>query len=310
MKSPTTSVAASVADRRPLLSVILSAWATKAFSYFPQLVGCVLLAAAVAKAHALATDSVLASSFWNSRWFLTCLVLVELALGLWLWSGLHPRWSRVATFCFFFAFADFNFYLALRGEACPCLGKLHTPPWTMVLLDVGVLFGLATWVPAGSRQSSFQPGPRRLYAFVILYALVAAPTCWTMIDYGHQGVGLDLRVDGRLQRVADLDLKNPGSEDILAPLAKASGLTFTIDERLSRNPPEYGRIGPTTSKIWSAMMFVAQEQRRPARWDQTADGYHLQQVGLLGSRLTPWFLSAGLGTVLLSVATVKGLRRR
>src|SRR6516162_2660636 len=80
----------------------ISAWVRKELRLCPYVVAVGLLAAAFLKTHALATDSVLGIRFWNSRWFLIGLVLVECGYGLWLLFGLYPRWSRVGALCLFF----------------------------------------------------------------------------------------------------------------------------------------------------------------------------------------------------------------
>src|SRR5947209_5245125 len=67
----------------------------------PITVGFVLLVAALAKGHELATAPVADKDIWTSRWFLIGVVELELFLGLWLVSGLYARAARyVALTCF------------------------------------------------------------------------------------------------------------------------------------------------------------------------------------------------------------------
>jgi hypothetical protein len=90
-------------------------------------------------------------------------------------------------------------------------------------------------------------------AFFGIYLLVAIPALITMMHHFPRGIIVPLRTDERLRERVECDLKNPTSEQILGALEKQTGISFTIDEWHITHPPAYGRLGPTTLKVWSAM---------------------------------------------------------
>jgi len=55
--------------------------------------GLLLLIAAALKGHQLATEPVPETGLLTSRWFLIGVVEFELFFGLWLLSGLYPKWT-------------------------------------------------------------------------------------------------------------------------------------------------------------------------------------------------------------------------
>src|SRR5262249_46748666 len=97
---------------------------------------------------------------------------------------------------------------------------------------------------------------------------------------------------------ATMDLKNPSSEEILAALGTSTKMSFSMSDRLLRDQPDYGRIGPTRLSAWSTMIMLAETQEIPVRWEKTPDGYHLASALPFGNRLTPWLISAAVGLVL------------
>src|SRR5260370_42288000 len=75
-----------------------------------------LLTAAWAKGHKLATDSTWGDRLWDSRWFLATLALGEIGFALWLVIRLFPEWAWILANSFFFLFAAVNVFLAMVGE--------------------------------------------------------------------------------------------------------------------------------------------------------------------------------------------------
>ena len=106
--------------------------------------GLVLLTAAGLKAYQLASEPVLDTGLFDSRWLLIAVVEFELLLGLWLLSGLYPRASRLVAVGCFAAFAGVSLWKALSGETtCGCLGsRIAVHPWFTFAFDclaVGLL---------------------------------------------------------------------------------------------------------------------------------------------------------------------------
>ncbi|MBN2022776.1 MAG: hypothetical protein JW809_08260 [Pirellulales bacterium] len=101
------------------------------------LLGLLLLAAAVLKAHQLATEPVLGAGLLDSRWVLIATVEFELFFGLWLLAGLLPRLTWAAAIGCFVLFAGVSLHKALSGAAsCGCFGRVEVNPWYTCTLDV------------------------------------------------------------------------------------------------------------------------------------------------------------------------------
>ena len=90
------------------------------------LAGVLLLAGAVAKGHALATRPATGGSFLDTRWFGIVWMEVELALGVWLLSGLWARRAWAAAVLVFGVFSVVTLAKAVRGDAsCGCFGVIE-----------------------------------------------------------------------------------------------------------------------------------------------------------------------------------------
>jgi hypothetical protein len=141
------------------------------------LLGLILSLAAAFKGYELATEPVTGSGVFDSRWSLIVVVEVELALGLWLLSGMHPRETRWGTLVCFAAFAVVSLYKALSGEdSCGCFGKLSISPWYTLIFDAFVIVVLlVAIVPTNcyARQIMRFTVPEYL-VFLALFATPAA----------------------------------------------------------------------------------------------------------------------------------------
>lgn len=153
----------------------------------PAVLGLVLLAASILKAHELATGTVAEDGLLTSRWFRITLVELELALGLWLFSGSYPKQARLAALVVFAGFCLVSLYQALTGAAsCGCFGKLHINPWNTLLFDLLAVSVLWRWNPrmagehllGGGRSHSF-----RIVAFGLLFLLAGIPAALAMSSY-------------------------------------------------------------------------------------------------------------------------------
>lgn len=176
------------------LSRIRGCWsATRSF------VAIVLPVAAVLKGHQLATEPVAGDSLFTYRWSMVLQVEFELALGLWLLSGLWRRlaWAT-ALVCFVF-FSGVTLHKGLSGEtSCACFGVVEVSPWITLALDLSIVTLLAIFhPPLRSRQTTTRPRWRLGLAAAALAA-----------------VGVPLGLAGALYRPAELgpDGKIVGSE--------------------------------------------------------------------------------------------------
>jgi hypothetical protein len=126
----------------------------------PVLIGVVLLTAAALKIQQLATDASQENSLFTSRWLLTGLVEFELALGLWLLSGAHPKQARRMALAAFAGFCFVSLYQARTGApSCGCFGKISVKPWHTLLFDLAIEVMLWRWKPGiHKRMSMFREG--------------------------------------------------------------------------------------------------------------------------------------------------------
>jgi len=103
-----------------------------------RMLGGLLVTAALLKGHELFTLPVANKDLWSYRPFLIFQAECELALGLWLLSGLWKRWAwRISLLCFGL-FCGVTLYKALTGAAsCGCFGQIQLNPWiTLLAIDV------------------------------------------------------------------------------------------------------------------------------------------------------------------------------
>ena len=100
--------------------------------------GLLLIISAALKVHQLLTEPIISQSFWSSWEFLVFHVPLELALGVWLISGLLRKAGWLAGTLCFGVFIGFTLYRALIGaESCGCFGTVHVNPWiTLSAIDV------------------------------------------------------------------------------------------------------------------------------------------------------------------------------
>jgi hypothetical protein len=114
-----------------------------------EVLGVLLLTAAVLKGHELLTVPAVNKDLWSWRPFLILLVELELALGIWLLSGLFKRLAWLAGLLCFGLFCCVTLYRGLTGAAsCGCFGTVHVNPWiTLLAVDLPALLALALFRP-------------------------------------------------------------------------------------------------------------------------------------------------------------------
>jgi hypothetical protein len=114
-----------------------------------KVLGLLLLTAAVLKGHELLTVPVANKDLWSWRPFLIFQVEFELALGIWLLSGVFKRLAWLAALACFSLFSCVTLYKGLSGAAsCGCFGRVHINPWiTLIAIDLPAVVALSLFRP-------------------------------------------------------------------------------------------------------------------------------------------------------------------
>jgi thiol-disulfide isomerase/thioredoxin len=121
-----------------------------------RLLGLLLLAAACLKGWQLITEPVANKGFWANRTLLIGVVEFELALAIWLMSGMFRKvaWlAAVVCFCFF---SCVTLYKGVTGaDSCGCFGAVKVNPWvTLLAVDLPAVAALLLFRPAFSFPKS------------------------------------------------------------------------------------------------------------------------------------------------------------
>jgi hypothetical protein len=111
--------------------------------------GLLLLAASVLKGYELLSTPVANADIWSNRAFLIFTVEFELALGIWLLSGLFKQAAWLATLGCFLVFFGVTLYKGLTGAAsCGCFGTVQVNPWiTLLAVDLPAILALLVFKP-------------------------------------------------------------------------------------------------------------------------------------------------------------------
>ena len=120
-----------------------------------KILGILLLIASVLKGRQLLTEPVANNDIWSYRPLLILTVEFELALAIWLLSGLFKKAAWLAALLCFSAFSAVTLYKALTGaESCGCFGSVHVNPWiTLFAIDLPAVTALSIFRP----RLSFPP---------------------------------------------------------------------------------------------------------------------------------------------------------
>jgi hypothetical protein len=111
--------------------------------------GILLLTAAILKGWQLLTEPVANNNIWSYRPFLILTIEFELALAIWLLSGLFKKAAWLAAISCFSLFSMITFYKGLTGaESCGCFGSVHVNPWiTFFVIDLPSVIALSIFRP-------------------------------------------------------------------------------------------------------------------------------------------------------------------
>jgi thiol-disulfide isomerase/thioredoxin len=124
-----------------------------------KVLGLLQVAAAVMKGYELLTVPVANADIWSNRYFLIFTVEFELALGIWLLSGLFKRAAWLAAMGCFVLFSGVTLYKALTGAAsCGCFGTVQVNPWiTLLAIDLPAVVFLSIFRPNIEAHRVFSP---------------------------------------------------------------------------------------------------------------------------------------------------------
>jgi hypothetical protein len=109
-----------------------------------KLLGLLLLAAAVMKGYQLLTEPVVNKDIWANRAFMIFTVEFEIALGIWLLSGVFKKLSWLAALLCFSLFSIITLYKGISGaDSCGCFGSAKINPWiTLSAIDIPAVIAL------------------------------------------------------------------------------------------------------------------------------------------------------------------------
>ena len=109
-----------------------------------KILGILLLTAAAMKGYQLLTEPVANVDIWSNHNFLIVIVEFELALGIWLLSGLFKKAAWLAALICFSLFSAITLYKGLSGaDSCGCFGSVQINPWiTLFAVDIPAVIAL------------------------------------------------------------------------------------------------------------------------------------------------------------------------
>ncbi|MSQ95253.1 MAG: hypothetical protein EXR98_11950 [Gemmataceae bacterium] len=101
----------------------------RASGWIMRIPGTLLLAAAALKTWGLGVDPVGQMGLFSTPEVQMAVILFEVFLGLWLWSGMNPIGSWLAALATFTGFFGISLYLGLIGQTSyGCFGRVQTSP--------------------------------------------------------------------------------------------------------------------------------------------------------------------------------------
>jgi len=150
-----------------------------------RLLAVILLMAAALKAWQLLTEPVANADIWTYRPFLILTVELELALAIWLLSGLFKKAAWLAGLLCFSLFLVITLYKGVTGaESCGCFGSVHVNPWmTLFAIDLPAVIALALFRPE-LRLPPPLPSLRR-FAISGCLALIALSTTTPILAFNE-----------------------------------------------------------------------------------------------------------------------------
>jgi hypothetical protein len=192
-------------------------------------------------------------------WLDPVMVLYEAALGFGLLFARRPARLWLVTVATFAVFVGFNLRAIWIGQAsCGCFGAVTVSPWGALVLDLGVLALLATWVWLDRETRILRTSARGTVGFLLGFGLAVAIMFGVVsIGFGSvAGARAYLRRDelyldppvvdlGRVpageasERV--ISVYNPGSSDVRVVGGTASCACTLIQDLPATIPPGQSR---------------------------------------------------------------------
>lgn len=156
-----------------------------AYGVCSRIIGLVLCAAAIGKAHQLATEPVLETDLFTSRTFLGVFCLVEFALSLLMLVGLAPKTTRVLALLWLSGLAGVSVARVAGSQsavdsACGCFGKWPVTTAQALSFTLVALAVLALCIPSYA--------PRVSRAALILRLAVYAGIVFPVGIYGGAAI--------------------------------------------------------------------------------------------------------------------------
>jgi hypothetical protein len=156
----------------------------KANNILLKVLGILLLTGAAMKGWQLLTEPMANKDIWSYRPFLIFVIEFEIALGIWLLSGLFKKAAWLAILACFSMFSIVTLYKGLTGAAsCGCFGSVHVNPWiTLFAVDIPAVIALVIFRPA----LSFLRKQESIAAFVqnVLIPLPSIPRFAAIFSVG------------------------------------------------------------------------------------------------------------------------------
>lgn len=250
-------------------------------------VGAFLVATAALKGHEVAYRGAFRSYL--------LLIVPEYLLGLWLLSGLYGKAARLVAMLFFAGFLETALWAALAGrKSCGCLGVIDINPRLMVVIDFGVLAGLALLRPAIPERTVLTHR-LRYRGFLIMAIAFGVPGFLTTTAFRRESPRAHvLRHDPVLHdtRVA-VHQRQPSTQDLLGLLAKA-GLRVSVDDAVKpyfhAPQPVWKTIKDHTSRSWAVFEAISDCMPVKTRWLKANGVYVLIEDDPL-RRAKPYWLS-------------------
>ncbi len=150
-----------------------------------KILAVILLVSAVLKGWELLTLPMAEIDIWSNRPFQIFVVQFEIALGIWLISGMFKKAAWVAALGCFTVFSVMTVYLGLTGAAsCGCFGPVKVNPWiTLFVIDVPAVIFLLIFRP---KLDIFRDGMN--IKSLINYFLFPLPSLKKFLAYAIPGV--------------------------------------------------------------------------------------------------------------------------
>jgi thiol-disulfide isomerase/thioredoxin len=149
-----------------------------------KILSLLLLTGAVLKGWQLLTEPMANNGIWTNRVFLILTGEIEIALGVWLLSGLFKKVAWLIALGCFTLFSFITLYKGLSGaQSCGCFGSVHVNPWiTLFAIDIPAVILLSVFRPGISLAD--RPESIKTLIQRILTPLPSIPRFTTTVSVG------------------------------------------------------------------------------------------------------------------------------